>query len=222
MMHPVTLRACTPNDEPFLADVYARTRTDELAPVPWTDEQKTMFLRQQFHAQDVAYRGSYPQATFSVVELAGTPIGRLYVTSLGDDEVRIIDIALLPQHRGTGIGTRLIEDVVAEAQRAGRYVSLHVERWNPALALYERLGFEQAGETDVHYRMERRRIASPNDGSAVTSVAQSTSRSTSGWLCTTLSRMPFTARHGRSSGVRLTAGQLGRPRAPGVLSAPRW
>ncbi len=155
VMHEVTLRACTPSDEPFLTDVYARTRTDELAPVPWTDDQKTMFLRQQFHAQDVAYRASYPQATFSVVELVGTPIGRLYVTPLGDDEVRLIDIALLPDHRGTGIGSHLIEHVVAEAHRTGRYVSLHVERWNPALALYERLGFVRAGETDVHCRMER-------------------------------------------------------------------
>ncbi len=157
VMHDVMLRGCTPADEPFLADVYARTRTEELAPVPWSDEQKMAFLRQQFHAQDVAYRDSYPQATFSVIELAGAPIGRLYLTPLGDDELRIIDIALLPEHRGAGIGTHLIEEVVADGKRTGRFVSLHVERWNPALALYERLGFERAGETEVHLRMERLR-----------------------------------------------------------------
>jgi ribosomal protein S18 acetylase RimI-like enzyme len=151
----VALRLAGLDDAAFLLDVYARTRTEELAPVPWTDEQKHDFLSQQFHAQDTAYRETYPDASFMVIELAGTPIGRLYTTRLDGNELRIIDIALLPEHRNTGIGTKVIRMILADADRDGLVVSLHVELWNPALLLYERLGFRRAGANEVYVRMER-------------------------------------------------------------------
>lgn len=151
-----SLRPSGPDDQPFLAAVYASTRTDELAPVPWTDEQKHAFLAQQFHAQDVAYRENYPDGSFSIIELDGVPIGRLIVTRLDGDELRIVDVALLPEHRNAGIGTRLIRDLLATAERDGLMVSLHVEVWNPASQLYERLGFHRVSANDVHARMEWR------------------------------------------------------------------
>lgn len=153
-MNNVELRPVEPNDESFLVQLYADTRADELAEVPWTDEQKRMFLEQQFAAQDSAYRQNYPDALFSLITMNGAPIGRLYVTRLGADELRIIDIALLAVHRNAGIGTALIRDVMADADRERLTISLHVEQWNPALHLYERLGFVRAGENDVHVRME--------------------------------------------------------------------
>ena len=149
------LRPVQPDDEPFLERLYASTRLLELEPVPWTEDQKLAFLAQQYRAQDSAYRASYPEASFSVVTAAGRPIGRLCTSRLGSEELRIIDIALLPDHRNAGIGTALIRDVMRTADRDRLTISLHVEHWNPALALYERLGFVRAGENEVHVRMER-------------------------------------------------------------------
>ena len=153
-MPDVSLRLSTATDEAFLGLVYVSTRIEELAVVPWTDEQKGLFLAQQFHAQDVAYRENYPDASFSIVELDGEPIGRLILARLAGNELRIVDIALLPDHRNTGIGTRLIRDVLATAESGDLMVSLHVEVWSPAVRLYERLGFRRASANDVHIRME--------------------------------------------------------------------
>jgi ribosomal protein S18 acetylase RimI-like enzyme len=153
-MPDISLRPSHPDDQPFLAAVYASTRTDELAAVPWTEEQKAAFLAQQFHAQDVAYRENYPDGSFSIVEVDGVPVGRLIVTRLEGDELRIVDVALLPEHRNAGTGTRLIQDVLATAAVDDLMVSLHVEVWNPAVRLYERLSFRRASANDVHMRME--------------------------------------------------------------------
>jgi len=150
----VDLRPVVADDEQFLLAVYSSTRVEEFERVPWTDEQKQTFLAQQFHAQDMSYPGSYPNGSFSVVELDGVPIGRLIVTRLEGNELRIVDIALLPVYRNKGIGSRLIQEVLEEAERDGATVSLHVELWNPAVKLYERLGFHGVSANDVHLRME--------------------------------------------------------------------
>lgn len=145
----VALRASRPDDVPFLRRVYAETRREELAPVPWTEDQRDAFLRQQFDAQDAYYREHYDGATFDVIEVAGEPAGRLYAARW-DDEIRVMDIALLPEFRGAGIGTALLGDLLDEAAESGRSVSIHVERNNPALRLYERLGFSYAGEHGIY------------------------------------------------------------------------
>ena len=134
--------------------MYASTRAEELAAVPWDDGQKDAFLRLQFEAQDAWYRENYPQASFDVVVAGGEPIGRLYVHR-GREEIRIVDIALLPEHRGGGVGTSLLRDLLAEADAAGKSVTIHVERLNPALRLYERLGFELAEDKGVYLFLER-------------------------------------------------------------------
>jgi ribosomal protein S18 acetylase RimI-like enzyme len=121
--------------------------------VPWTDEQKQSFLRMQFDAQDSYYRQVYADARFLVVTLDDEPIGRLYVARLAD-ELLVIDIALLPQHRGAGVGSRLMSDVITEAAAAGIAVTLHVESWNPARRLYERLGFRTVETGQIYDKME--------------------------------------------------------------------
>jgi ribosomal protein S18 acetylase RimI-like enzyme len=146
----IVLRPATDADRPFLERVYASTRTEELAPVPWSDDEKAAFLAQQFEAQRTAYSGAYPRASFDVVMVHGEPAGRLYVDRRPAD-IRIVDIALLPEYRGRGIGTALLRAVQAEAVASNRTVSIHVERFNPARALYERLGFEVVGATGEVY-----------------------------------------------------------------------
>jgi ribosomal protein S18 acetylase RimI-like enzyme len=144
------LRPVEPGDREFLYRVYASTRTEELAVVPWDEQLKDAFLRAQFDAQDAWWRENYGGASFDVIVVDGEPAGRLYVHR-GDTEIRIVDIALLPEHRGKGIGTRLLRDVIAEGKR----VTIHVERMNPALRLYERLGFEVAEDKGVYLFLER-------------------------------------------------------------------
>ena len=122
--------------------------------MPWSDAEKAAFLEMQFDAQDRWYRVQYPQATFDVVVVDGEPAGRLYVNR-GEGEVRIVDIALLPDHRGRGIGGSLLRTLLAEADAGGKSVTIHVERLNPALRLYESLGFSVAEDKGVYLFLER-------------------------------------------------------------------
>lgn len=153
MEDAVSFRPITPEDEPLLLRIYASTRAEELSVVPWSDEQKAAFLEQQFSAQHKFYMDTFRNARFDLVLYRGEAIGRLYVDRR-DDEIRLIDIALLPEHRRKGIGSALIKDLLAEAQGAGKPVRIHVERNNPALGLYERLGFLRIGDWGVYFLME--------------------------------------------------------------------
>lgn len=150
----VRLRAATPADEPLLYAVYAASRAAELAQTDWNDDQRTAFVTMQHRAQAAAYRERHPDGRFLVIDHEGEGIGRLYLARL-DGELRVLDIALLSEWCGRGIGTALMMDVFAEADRDAVIVSLHVEAWNPARVLYERLGFVEAGRNDVYLRMER-------------------------------------------------------------------
>jgi ribosomal protein S18 acetylase RimI-like enzyme len=150
------LRPREPGDLEFLYRVYASTRTEELAVVPWDEPAKDAFLRAQFDAQDQWYREHYARATYEVIVIDGEPAGRLYLHR-GESEIRIVDIALLPEHRGNGVGTSLLRDVLAEADATGKRVTIHVERLNPALRLYERLGFSVAEDKGVYLLLERPR-----------------------------------------------------------------
>ena len=149
----IELRPTTADDRDFLLAVYASTRADELGVLPWTDADKATFVAMQFDAQDRYYRQVYPDARFLVVVRDGVAIGRLYLAHL-PDEIRIIDIALLPGYRGAGIGSRLLHEILAEADSGGLAVRLHVESWNPAMRLYDRLGFRPIGEPGIHQLME--------------------------------------------------------------------
>jgi ribosomal protein S18 acetylase RimI-like enzyme len=152
----VTLRPETENDIPFLLAVYASTRAGEMAIVPWTREQKDQFVQMQFGFQRKHYLENYEGATFDIVMVEGSAAGRLYVFR-GPSEIRIVDIALLPEYRGRGIGGELLTEILREARDRGLIVSIHVERHNPALRLYQRLGFQCAGEQGpVYLRMEFR------------------------------------------------------------------
>jgi ribosomal protein S18 acetylase RimI-like enzyme len=133
--------------------VYASTRAEEMELVNWSESDKQAFLRQQFTAQHTYYQQHYATAAFQVVVRGDALLGRLYVDRWAS-EIRIIDIALLPEYRGHGIGTRLLRDVLAEAVEVGKRVSIHVEHMNPAMRLYTRLGFRPVEERGVYVLME--------------------------------------------------------------------
>jgi len=155
-----TLRPALPEDRELLFSVYASTRVEELAVVSWTATEKNAFLRHQFEAQDAHYRQHYAGAAFLVIEAAGVPAGRLYVARW-PREIRIMDVALLPAHRRRGLGTAILADLLDEATAAGKLVSIHVERNNPALRLYERLGFHTAADRGVYLFLERSPAKAP-------------------------------------------------------------
>ena len=148
-MPDIELRPVADADRPFLVGLYNSVREPELAHLPWDDAMKRAFVEQQFAAQDDHYRTNYPGATLDVVEVDGEPAGRLYVHR-GPSDIRIMDIALAPAFRGRGIGTSLLRALMEEAAESGRRLSIHVEMNNPARSLYERLGFEPAGEHGVY------------------------------------------------------------------------
>ncbi|MEO0825205.1 MAG: GNAT family N-acetyltransferase [Cyanobacteria bacterium J06635_1] len=150
--HGLTFRPITEDDHPFLFQVYASTREEELAIVPWSEEQKQAFLQFQFMAQHTFYQDQFKSADFWVIEQAGTDIGRLYIDRR-PDEIHIIDIALMPTYCDRGLGTALLNTVLAAAQANSQPITIHVERNNRALNLYRRLGFVQKGEESVYHLM---------------------------------------------------------------------
>ncbi len=153
MRRNITLRKINPSDEPFLYRVYASTREEELAPLGWDRQQVAQFLRMQFEAQHSYYQDQFADADFLIVLLDDQAIGRLYIAKR-EGEFRLIDIALLPAHRGAGIGTNLLKDLLAEALWKQKPVRIHVERSNRAMRFYHRLGFVEIGEGEVYSLME--------------------------------------------------------------------
>lgn len=153
----VSVRLETESDVPFLRRLYREMRWDELAPVcDWSDEQKTAFLSQQYDAQRAHYANAYADAECLVVERNGEPIGRLYLYRGAKTDIRIVDIGLLSALRNQGFGRALIEAVFDEARASVRTVSIHVEVFNPARRLYDRLGFVEIGEHGPYRLMEWR------------------------------------------------------------------
>lgn len=149
----VTLRPAQPVDREFLYAVYAASRADEMAMLSdWSEAQKEQFLRFQFQAQDSHYQAHYPDANYDIISQDGQDVGRLYIDRMAS-EIRIMDIALLPDYRNRGIGHSLIDGVLQEAAASQKLVSLHVEDANPAKRLYERMGFVVVGDVSFYKLM---------------------------------------------------------------------
>ena len=147
------LRPETDADIPFLTQLYASTREDELAPVPWTDEQKQGFLAHQFRLQRHHYRTYFGDTAFDVIEQNAAPAGRLYL-QIRQTQLHVIDLALMPDWRRRGIGTAILQAVHTAACADGKAVGIMVEKFNPALRLYRRLGFTDLADHGVYLEME--------------------------------------------------------------------
>jgi ribosomal protein S18 acetylase RimI-like enzyme len=144
----LTFRPLGEADLPFLHRVYASTRLDELELVDWSDQDKAAFVDMQFRAQHSHYQQHFPDMAWLVILHAEEPVGRLYLDRKA--EHGIIDITFLPEHRGRGLGTALMRDLLDEAAAAGKAVTIHVEKFNPALRLYQRLGFVKIEDQGVY------------------------------------------------------------------------
>lgn len=135
----LSLRPITPSDDVFLFELYASTRPD-LASLGLPDVQRDMFLRVQWLAQRHGYQSRFPQGEHQLVLVDGNPAGRLWVAR-EPGELLLVDVSLLPAHRGAGVGTRLLQALQREATETGKPLRLSVARDNPARRLYARLGF---------------------------------------------------------------------------------
>jgi ribosomal protein S18 acetylase RimI-like enzyme len=158
----VSLRPVCPEDDEFLFSVYASTHWEALGLGDWESDGAQELLRMQYRLQQTHYQRYYADAEVSIVMLDGEAIGRLD-TQRGPDELRLIDIALLPTHRGSGVGHKLIQDLLEQARVEGKAVRLQVQRGNPAARLYARLGFKRTGgsnestqstESEIYCEME--------------------------------------------------------------------
>jgi len=149
----ITLRPARSADREFLFTVYASTRTNELSLVDWPQEQKNQFLRMQFDAQDRYYHENYLNAQYQIIQMNQEKVGRLYIQRRSD-EIRIMDISLLPKYRKQGIGSKLFQDIFEQAASENLLVRIHVERFNPAINLYDRLGFRKVEDKGVYHLME--------------------------------------------------------------------
>ena len=148
-------RPANDEDLQFLCALYASTREDELRQVDWPKSKKNAFLDMQFDAQHRYYHEQFPDADYLIVEQDGRAIGRIYLDRRAD-ELRLVDIALVPEARNQGIGKNLLLDLLDEGQADLLPVRIHVEQFNPAMQLYLRLGFEPIEDQGVYRLMEWR------------------------------------------------------------------
>jgi GNAT superfamily N-acetyltransferase len=145
----ISYRPFTDADLPLIERLYASTREAEVAQTGWPEDVQTRFIAQQFEAQHRHYQAHYHDMEWLIVERAGEPIGRLYLFE-DEREFQIVDITIGPEARGEGIGAAIIQDLFAVAGPAGKRVSIHVEKNNPARRLYLRLGFVMVEDQGVY------------------------------------------------------------------------
>lgn len=143
------LRETKPEDEPFLLEVYASTRIEELEGLGWDENQKQAFIRMQFLARERCY----PRVDDRIILLNGRAVGRMLVDR-SEAAILLRDIALLTEYRNARIGSRLIQDLMKEAASAGKPIELHVVASSPAVRLYERLGFCRSGGDSAYLEMK--------------------------------------------------------------------
>lgn len=134
------------SDKPLLFALYASTRANEMAIVPWNEEQKLAFLQHQFQSQHNFYTEKYPQGKFQVIKLDEEKIGRLYLAEL-DDEIRIVDLTILPEYLKLDIETKIVSDIIKNAKKA---VRIYLESFNQSINVYENLGFQIISDEGIY------------------------------------------------------------------------
>ncbi len=150
----VTLRPATSRDEPFLYELISSILADQLKAQSWDESVRGPLLQMQYRARSQSYTARFPGAEHNIILVSGVPAGRMIVFR-SDREIRLVDIAIASAYRRTGIGGGLIRELLEESDRSGKPVRLTVALDNPALSLYQRLGFVRTDGNGVQQEMER-------------------------------------------------------------------
>jgi ribosomal protein S18 acetylase RimI-like enzyme len=147
----ITLRPVAGSDDQFLLSVYASTRDQEMAMVPWSAEQKEVFVHAQFTAQGQHYAAEHPHADHDIICKEEVAVGRVYVDRSAQG-LHILDITILPQYRRLGIGSTVLRRLMQEASAgaAAKPVTIYIESFNPSQSLFRKLGFEAVSESGFH------------------------------------------------------------------------
>lgn len=149
---PYQTRPATPDDIDLLKRLYRASRDRELAAMPWSPAMKDAFITQQFELRQRDYGLTYAKAEDKIIMLENAPVGRILIDR-SDAVWVLVDIVLLGAAQGQGIGADLLTSLIEEAAQADKALELHVEPHNPALRLYQRLGFKPVDQTQTHIRM---------------------------------------------------------------------
>ena len=149
----ITFKTIEDKDQSFIEKVYRGTREKELLFTYLTEAQKTNFILMQLKAQLADYKMNYEGATYQIIVYNKKSVGRLYLWET-ENNIRVLDISLLPEYQGRGIGTEILSNIIMSAKLKNKLVSLHVAKNNPAKNLYLRLGFKKNSEDLMNYYME--------------------------------------------------------------------
>ncbi|AWW00930.1 GNAT family N-acetyltransferase [Arcticibacterium luteifluviistationis] len=122
--------------------------------VQWSEAEKEAFIDQQFGSQHSHYQTHFGDGNFDVILQGEVKVGRLYLRE-NEAEILIIDIAILSKYRRQGIGNFILKNIIEEAFQKKKPVKIHVEKNNPALSLYYRLGFKAIEDKGVYLYMEK-------------------------------------------------------------------
>ena len=137
-----------------MLSVYDSTRAEELAQAEWQEGQREAFLKWQFDLQRREYDARFPDAEYDVIEINGTPAGRIWI-GRDREQIRLLDIAILPQFQNRGAGTLLLRRLIDHAAASGKVLRHMVFVLNnDAHRFYERLGFTIIDDLGAYKHME--------------------------------------------------------------------
>lgn len=148
-------RPVLPEDDAFLQKLYASTRAEEVALWGWPISQQELFLKMQCMAQQQSYHEQFPEGVHNLLLVEDIPIGQVFLHDI-PTELHLVDISLIPEYQGRGIGSQLIQDLCRQAQHLHKPVRLQVLQFNRAQVLYHRLGFVITASADMRFHMEWR------------------------------------------------------------------
>ncbi|WP_323769533.1 GNAT family N-acetyltransferase [Antarctobacter sp.] len=146
------LRPVRAADRAFLLHLFTEARPD-LAALPLPEGARQQMIDLQFDAQSRGYAQAFPRASHDIVHLDGRDVGQLRLDR-GAEALHLVDLSVLSDVRGQGLGARLLRGIQQEATTANQPVRLSVQHGNPAAGLYRRMGFVATGDTGVHLTME--------------------------------------------------------------------
>ena len=150
----IARRPVSKEDEGFVRQLIMQMVMDELGAAMWPEAVRGPLLEMQYRARQEGIRSNWADAEQEIVLVEGRPVGWV-VIARRQDAIHLVEIAVVSEHRGRGLGTARIQEVLEESDRTGKPVRLSVATTNPANRLYQRLGFHRAGGDEVRHHMER-------------------------------------------------------------------